>query len=500
MSATDAAVVAAGFPGAPELDRASFEVAYEVAAVRVPAKRTGQFLKELKNQLLNIPRRKNVESSGDGANLILLSCDLQGDVSKLPDVERAWLEKQLGAEVSTTRTTVRVGYENLNAEEVLAKLLPPGIEVPSSFEQAGHLCHLNLRDSQLPYRFIIGQVILDKNKSLRTVVNKTGKIETEFRTFPMEHLAGDKDTVVQLKEQGCIFEFEFQDVYWNSRLQMEHGRLIQALFLAPVVDDRGLRPTIADATCGVGPFSIPIIKCGSSIVSHANDLNPASVKWLRRNAEVNRLPDVVEVQSLPPYTEEFAQLSTGDSKLVIHAPGDARVFIRKLHGQRHPVTHSIFNLPATGIELLDCYKGLDFCAQGLPRPLVCCYTFSDGPLDDEGPAGCVADLLGRLAKVLDLPVETLKYARSCDEATSVADANGARLPLASPQVAVMVREASMEPARAEVGRTRVAVRLVRNVAPTRHMFCVCFRAPRLSCPDLQAEPVNKLQPREFALG
>ena len=37
---------------------------------------------------------------------------------------------------------------------------------------------------------------------------------------------------------------------------------------------------------------------------------------------------------------------------------------------RHPVTHAIFNLPAAGVELLDCFRGLNYAQHGLPRPLV----------------------------------------------------------------------------------------------------------------------------------
>lgn len=36
---------------------------------------------------------------------------------------------------------------------------------------------------------------------------------------------------------------------------------------------------------------------------------------------------------------------------------------------RHPVTHAIFNLPAAGVELLDCFRGLNYVKFGLPRPL-----------------------------------------------------------------------------------------------------------------------------------
>lgn len=46
------------------------------------------------------------------------------------------------------------------------------IELPSSFESVGHIAHLNLRDELLPHKQLIAQVLLDKNPSIRTVVNK----------------------------------------------------------------------------------------------------------------------------------------------------------------------------------------------------------------------------------------------------------------------------------------------------------------------------------------
>ncbi|CAN0515133.1 unnamed protein product, partial [Ectocarpus sp. 12 AP-2014] len=46
--------------------------------------------------------------------------------------------------------------------QVLTQLLEPrlpGRDLPTSFEVAGHLAHLNLRDYLLPYKEVIGQVI-----------------------------------------------------------------------------------------------------------------------------------------------------------------------------------------------------------------------------------------------------------------------------------------------------------------------------------------------------
>lgn len=40
----------------------------------------------------------------------------------------------------------------------LQRLLPAGMEVPSSFESVGHIAHLNLREELLPFKYIIGQV------------------------------------------------------------------------------------------------------------------------------------------------------------------------------------------------------------------------------------------------------------------------------------------------------------------------------------------------------
>jgi hypothetical protein len=53
------------------------------------------------------------------------------------------------------------------------RLLPPTCtEVPSAFEAVGHIAHINLRDDLLPYKYLIGQVLLDKNPNIKTVVNK----------------------------------------------------------------------------------------------------------------------------------------------------------------------------------------------------------------------------------------------------------------------------------------------------------------------------------------
>jgi tRNA (guanine37-N1)-methyltransferase len=57
---------------------------------------------------------------------------------------------------------------------------------------------MNLKDEYLPYKNVIGQIVLDKNHGLRTVVNKLDTIDNEFRFFKMEVLAGEEDFLVNL--------------------------------------------------------------------------------------------------------------------------------------------------------------------------------------------------------------------------------------------------------------------------------------------------------------
>ncbi|TKY90532.1 hypothetical protein EX895_000530 [Sporisorium graminicola] len=178
---------------------------------------------------------------------------------------------------------LELGYDHLSSDQVLEALLPTHIVatdgVPTGFTIVGHIAHLNLLEAFLPYRFLVGHVILSKHVgSLRTVVNKLDSIDTEFRFFQMELLAGDADFTARVSESDCSFEFDFRSVYWNSRLHAEHMRLIKLC-----------RPNqvLADVMAGVGPFAVPAAKRGTWVL--ANDLNPSSHESLVKNARGNKV-------------------------------------------------------------------------------------------------------------------------------------------------------------------------------------------------------------------
>ncbi len=397
------------------LDKSLFHISLQLVALRIPKAKTALFVKHLAQLTLDKTHRlKPVQKCATSADfrLLLLAPDRadKTDLSQLPDELRDFCV-QNGA--TTQPHCVELGYEHFSAEQVLKKLLPSHVEAPTSFEQVGHVAHLNLRDEHLPYKQLIGEVFLDKNAPrIRTVVNKLetlGSSDTArevaaaaaaaaasavaaaasaaapvdaspptseavrrdvYRVFPMEVLAGEPSLRTTMRENGAIFHLDFGEVYWNSRLEREHRRVVELI---------GDGAIVCDMFAGIGPFAVPAAKRGCRV--YANDLNPASAEWLRTNVAANKVGPSVTVSSL-----------------------DARQFVRELLGthaaklEHGPFGHVVMNLPASAIEFLDVFVGA-FRREAWPAalPRVHCYCFSK-------EVDATADAIARVEQVLGASV------------------------------------------------------------------------------------------------
>lgn len=164
---------------------------------------------------------------------------------------------------------VHLDYDYWTYLDIMSAILPEDEqgEIPSGFNIVGHVAHLNLRDQYLQYKQLIADVLRDKNRNIKTVINKIDNVgeENEYRTFAYEVLAGPDDLNVEIRESDCIFRFDYAKVYWNSRLHTEHKRLIETFKEGDAV---------CDVMAGVGPFAVPAGKRG--VFVWANDLNPDS--------------------------------------------------------------------------------------------------------------------------------------------------------------------------------------------------------------------------------
>ena len=352
--------------------------------------------------------------------------------------------KEMEAEV--VPYTLTIGYEHLAVEDVLRKILPAGVEIPSSFEQAGHIAHLNLRPESIPYKHLIGQVILDKNPGIRTVVNKLGNIATEYRTFPMELLAGTEEYVVTLKESNANFTFNFRDVYWNSRLQTEHQRLVDLIDVDRKKHVRSGKTTVvADMMAGVGPFAMPLAMGGCTV--YANDLNPESYKYLEINMNRNKCKNL-----LSPYNM------------------DGRDFILKMQEDQIIIDHVIMNLPQNATDFLDIFIGYNKRrkeANDAEKTLPTIHVYGFSAAQDP-----VYDLACRASSTLQCSVEDLG-------AKVVSTTSLGILGLSGEKENNLVLDSIYE-------NKFVVGHDVRDVAPKKMMICLSFVLPSLVA---DAEPL-----------
>jgi tRNA (guanine37-N1)-methyltransferase len=340
-----------------ELDRAFFQrdVPLVLANIQDPSYFT-ILGKQAKEDLLQLQGVSRVVGTSSEKGVLL-----KHDISTVDQIDEkvspSTLELFKQAGVTYQPYTLKLNYDYWRAEEILAAILPEELldEVPCGFTVVGHIAHMNIRDYYLPYKKLIGQVVLDKNPMIKTVVNKIDNIGTVFRTFEMEVLAGEPDFEVEQSESGCRFKFDFDKVYWNSRLHTEHDRLIQKF-------DRG--QAVCDVFAGVGPFAIPAAKKG--VIVFANDLNPESYKSLVGNIELNKVQNFAYpynedgrafISNAVKYLSEFQtvrpELEMPPKRISRSNPKPKEIIpVPKFY------SHFVMNLPDTALEFLDAFVGM----------------------------------------------------------------------------------------------------------------------------------------------
>ncbi|KAJ3017748.1 tRNA (guanine(37)-N1)-methyltransferase [Thoreauomyces humboldtii] len=446
--------------GLAKLNRALFQRTLNLVALRVPAASCARAMKELapSGLILNYPRQRgivedptdNLEGAAEktARRLVLLNTSITETTDPLPTLVKDFVERE-GGEV--TKYALTVGYEYWTADQVLRSILPDDIDVPGAFEAVGHIAHVNLRDQYLPYKHIIGEVLLDKNPNLRTIVNKTGNIDHTFRFFQMELLCGDNDMMAEVHESGCRFRFDFSRVYWNSRLQTEHDRIVKSF---------GKNQLVCDVFGGVGPYAIPAAKNRGCVV-FANDLNPASHEFLCENININKVGHLVQpfntdgrdfikeslkllnagqilnkLRSNVPMAKTVRGNRTSNGAVGLSAPSVPSMgtaiaplpVALQVKGGFRWFDQYVMNLPDTAIEFLDAFRGLlegHEAEVPLDRlPMIHCHCFSN-------KEDATEDVIKRVEAVI-----------------------GAR-----------------------IGDNLVKVHNVRNVAPSKEMLCISFRLP-----------------------
>lgn len=409
-----------------------------------------------RERLLNVRPDPNPELAKVGRKCILLRPEIREAQTNAGDdaqgATMAWPHSptvtQLVDEklVSIIPYQLELDYSYWTYHDIISAILPVDEqgEIPSGFSLVGHVAHLNLRDEYLKYKNIIAEIILDKNTGVRTVINKVDDVgeESEFRTFKYEVLAGPDDLNVTVSEEGCTFKFDYSKVYWNTRLNTEHRRLVSIFKEGEAV---------CDVMAGIGPFAVPAGK--KRIFVWANDLNPDSYTSMVDAVQRNKVHDYVKpfntdgrafirdaIASLAQ-TQHTANVLGKPPKRDPKSPNKPPPpeIVRTIT-QPKTFQHFVMNLPASAITFLPSFIG-SYTPQvrqalgggDIPMPLIHVYCFS--------------------TKSDDNVAEGFKI---CEEI--------------SQQLGYTFQPGSISEGKVEIFD-------VRDVAPKKRMFCASFRLP-----------------------
>ncbi|KAL1627036.1 tRNA(m(1)G37)methyltransferase [Diplodia seriata] len=359
------------------LDRGFFQKTFPLAAARIANNKDISLVRkalEKSKDALSAPRLQSVqrdplpELASAGRKCVLLRPGVKHDDPSTWSPTLA--EIQSNETASVVPYDLHLDYDYWTYDEILSAIVPEDNQedaYPKRFSQVGHILHLNLRESHQPYKKVIAQVLKDKSHKVETVISKLDNVgdESEFRTFSYEVLLGSPDLNVELHEENCTFRFDYAKVYWNSRLQAEHRRMVQAFKEGEAV---------CDVMAGVGPFAVPAGK--KRIFTWANDLNPESYACMVDAVERNKVGQFVRAFNADGHAfirDATADLFRSSHRVTVKAaPGGSR---RKAGGEKAPAavdpkslerdltqprlfSHYVMNLPANAIDFLPSFIGL----------------------------------------------------------------------------------------------------------------------------------------------
>lgn len=112
---------------------------------------------------VNMPPVRN--SLSNEYNFIVLNIEsTEKDKEVIKEKAKTLVENSKGklTFLEVEELLVEIKYENLNYQQCIKKLFPDNYqEFPSSYELIGKIAHMNLRECFLPYKKIIGKLIID---------------------------------------------------------------------------------------------------------------------------------------------------------------------------------------------------------------------------------------------------------------------------------------------------------------------------------------------------
>jgi tRNA (guanine37-N1)-methyltransferase len=127
---------------------------------------------------------------------------------------------------------------------------------------------------------------LRDNKSIKTVLEKTGRFKGRLRLMQTKYLAGEKTKESLYRENNCVFRFSVDETYFSPRLSNERKEIARAV-------RKGENVLVMFG--GVAPYAIVIAKNSKAKKVISVEINRRASKYAKLNVELNKVKDKVGV-------------------------------------------------------------------------------------------------------------------------------------------------------------------------------------------------------------
>ena len=126
--------------------------------------------------------------------------------------------------------------------------------------------------------------LLKENKSVTTILEKTGKFSGRLRKQETKWLAGEKTKEAIYRENNCVFRFNLDSTYFSPRLSNERKEIVGKI--KP-------KDSVLVMFAGVGPYPIVIAKNSRASRVYSNEINREANKYARLNVELNKVKNKI---------------------------------------------------------------------------------------------------------------------------------------------------------------------------------------------------------------
>lgn len=156
-----------------------------------------------------------------------------------------------------------------------------------AFDLLGNIAIVNFpRGCKVKDKKKFANKIFKDNNSIKTVLEKTGKVKGRLRKPKLKHLSGEKTKEVLYKENGCTFRFNVDTTYFSPRLSNERKEIASKI---------KHRVDVLVMFAGVAPYSIVIAKNSNAKKIYSNEINREANKYAKLNIELNNLKKRIEL-------------------------------------------------------------------------------------------------------------------------------------------------------------------------------------------------------------